>query len=185
MLHNGCDQSCTDAQYQEPKGHQGWDPSASSKWKARLKEVLLDLIINKKSGRKKLTLRDRQGGRPLVSQDVQANRAVGIDVWVINLGREADLGGLEWIIGGERDGEEENASGIRGITLGHTAGQDESLSPTGYELTGPIIVACHWNILSPVGPALHDEGGSRPRSINSCRATINLLSIGRLGGHWG
>jgi hypothetical protein len=53
----------------------------------------------------------------LVSQDVQANRAVGVDVWVINLGREADLGRLEWIIGGERNGEEENASGIRRITL--------------------------------------------------------------------
>ena len=66
---------------------------------------------------KRLTLRDRQGGRPLVSQDIQANRAVGVDVWVINLGREADLGGLEWIIGGERNGEEENASSIRRITL--------------------------------------------------------------------
>ncbi len=30
-----------------------------------------------------------------------------------------------------------------------------------------MIVACHWNMLSPVGPALHEEGGSRPRSINS------------------
>jgi hypothetical protein len=36
-------------------------------------------------------------------------------------------------------------------------------------LTGPMIVACHWNILSPVGPAEQEDGGSRPRSINSCR----------------
>jgi hypothetical protein len=36
-------------------------------------------------------------------------------------------------------------------------------------LTGPMMVACHWNILSPVGPAEHEDGGSRPRSINSCR----------------
>ena len=47
--------------------------------------------------------------------------------------------------------------------------------------TGPMIVACHcagqlpparsthtWNMLSPVGPALHEDGGSRPRSANSC-----------------
>ena len=35
-------------------------------------------------------------------------------------------------------------------------------------LTGPIIFASHWNMLSPVGPALHnDEGGSRPMSSNS------------------
>src|SRR6266403_209286 len=38
-------------------------------------------------------------------------------------------------------------------------------------LTGPMIVACHWNILSPVGPAEQEDGGSRPRSINSCRET--------------
>lgn len=34
--------------------------------------------------------------------------------------------------------------------------------------TGPMIVACHWNILSPVGPAEQEDGGSRPRSTNSC-----------------
>ncbi len=45
--------------------------------------------------------------------------------------------------------------------------------PDDQELTGPIIVACHWNMLSPVGPALHDEGGSRPRSINSCMPGVN------------
>ena len=54
-------------------------------------------------------------------------------------------------------------------------GHDESLSPMGYELTGPIIVACHWNMLSPVGPALHDAGGSRPRSINSYRGNDQSL----------
>ena len=32
-----------------------------------------------------------------------------------------------------------------------------------------MIVACHWNMFSPVGPALQEEGGSRPRSINSYR----------------
>jgi len=36
---------------------------------------------------------------------------------VINLGCKADLGRLEWIVGGERNREEENASGIRRITL--------------------------------------------------------------------
>ncbi len=33
--------------------------------------------------------------------------------------------------------------------------------------TGPMMVACHWNRLSPIGPAEQDDGGSRPRSINS------------------
>lgn len=55
----------------------------------------------------------------MVSQDIQANRAVGVDVWVVDLGREADLGGLEWVIGGERDGEEEDTASIRRVTLDH------------------------------------------------------------------
>jgi hypothetical protein len=33
------------------------------------------------------------------------------------------------------------------------------------------MVACHWKRLSPIGPAEHDEGGSRPRSINSYRVS--------------
>jgi hypothetical protein len=35
-------------------------------------------------------------------------------------------------------------------------------------LTGPMMVACQENMLSPVGPAEQDEGGSRPRSMSSC-----------------
>lgn len=53
---------------------------------------------------RRLTLRDGQRRRPLISQDVQADRTVGIDVWVVDLSREADLGWLEGIIGGEGNG---------------------------------------------------------------------------------
>jgi len=45
---------------------------------------------------------------------------------------------------------------------------DKKKTPPAYgESPGPIIVACQLNMLSAEGPALHDEGGSRPRSINS------------------
>jgi len=51
-------------------------------------------------------------------------------------------------------------------------------TPPAYgESPGPMIVACHWNrLLSPVGPALHDDGGSRPKSVNSL--LILLRAIG-------
>ena len=55
----------------------------------------------------------------MLSQDIQANQTVGVDVWVIDLSREADLGRLEWVIVGERNGEEEDAPSIRRITLDH------------------------------------------------------------------
>lgn len=38
----------------------------------------------------------------------------------------------------------------------------------GVPRTGPIMVACQWKRSSPVGPAEHDDGGSRPRSMSSC-----------------
>lgn len=37
--------------------------------------------------------------------------------------------------------------------------------------TGPMMVACQLNKLSPVGPAEHDDGGSRPRSRSSSART--------------
>ena len=49
------------------------------------------------------TFRNCQRRTPLIPQDVQANGAIGIDVWMIDLGREADLGGLEGIVGWEGD----------------------------------------------------------------------------------
>jgi hypothetical protein len=39
----------------------------------------------------------------LVSQNVQTDAAVGVDVWVIDAGGEVDLRGLEGVVGGEVD----------------------------------------------------------------------------------
>ena len=60
-----------------------------------------------------LTFRDGQGGAPLVSQDVQADAAVRVDVGVVDAGGEVDLGRLEGVVGREVDGEEEDTSGVR------------------------------------------------------------------------
>ena len=69
-------------------------------------------VIERKEGCER-TLGDGQSRAPLVSQDVQANRSIGVDVGMVDLGREADLGGLEGVIGGEGDRKEEDASGVR------------------------------------------------------------------------
>ena len=50
-----------------------------------------------------LTFRDRQSRRPLVSQNVQADGSVCVDVGMVDLRREADLGWLKGVIGGEGD----------------------------------------------------------------------------------
>lgn len=51
----------------------------------------------------KRTFRDGQSRTPLIPQDVQADRSICVDVRVIDLGRERDLGRLEGVVGRERD----------------------------------------------------------------------------------
>jgi hypothetical protein len=50
------------------------------------------------------TFRDSQSRGPLISQNVQTNGSIGVDVGMVDLGREANLGRFEGIVGGEQDG---------------------------------------------------------------------------------
>ena len=59
------------------------------------------------------TFRDGQRWAPLIPQDVETDRSVRVDVRMIDLRRERDLGWLERIVGGEGDGEEEHAARVR------------------------------------------------------------------------
>jgi hypothetical protein len=49
---------------------------------------------------------------PLVSENVEADAAVGVDVGVVDSRGEVDLGRLEGIVGREVDSQEENAPSI-------------------------------------------------------------------------
>ena len=61
------------------------------------------VTIQWRDEKNKLTLGDRKRWRPLIPQDVKTDRPIGIDIRVINLGREADFRWLEGIIRRERD----------------------------------------------------------------------------------
>ena len=49
------------------------------------------------------TFGDRQRRRPLVPQDIQTDGPVGVDVGMVDLGREADLGRFKGVVGRETD----------------------------------------------------------------------------------
>jgi hypothetical protein len=57
-------------------------------------------------------LGDGQSRAPLVSQNVQADATVGVDVGVVDAGREVDLRWLEGVVGREVDREEEDAARV-------------------------------------------------------------------------
>jgi len=44
------------------------------------------------------------------------------------------------------------------------------------ESEGPMMVACQWNRSSPIGPAEHDDGGSRPKSVSSLLILFNAIA---------
>ena len=51
----------------------------------------------------KLTFADGQGWAPLVSENIQADAAVRVDVGVVDTSSEVDLRRLEWVVCGEMD----------------------------------------------------------------------------------
>lgn len=65
----------------------------------------------------RLTFGDGQGRGPLVSQDVQADAAIAVDIGVVDAGGKVHLGRLERVVGGEVDGEEEDTAGIWRVLL--------------------------------------------------------------------
>jgi len=69
-----------------------------------------------------LTFRYRQGRTPLVSQDVQTDASVAVDVGVVDAGGEVDLWWLEGVVCGEVDGEEEDAARVWRVAWSHDGG---------------------------------------------------------------
>jgi hypothetical protein len=65
-----------------------------------------------------------------ILQHGQADGAAGVDVGVVHLGREGDLGGLGWVIGGKFDAEEEHATGVGAPAGAHDGRLAEQ---TGYQ----------------------------------------------------
>ena len=63
------------------------------------------------------TFRYCQSWAPLVSQDIQADAAVRVDVGVVDAGGEVDLRRLEGIVCREVDGQEEDAALEWRVTL--------------------------------------------------------------------
>lgn len=69
-----------------------------------------------------LTFGDGQSRTPLVPQDIQADAAVGVDIRVVNASGEVDLGRLEWVVGREVNGEEEDTARVGGFARSHNRG---------------------------------------------------------------
>lgn len=64
-------------------------------------------------------LRYREGGGPLRPQNVQADGSVAVDVGMVDARREGDFRGLEGVVRGKVDGEEEHPSLVGTVRRAH------------------------------------------------------------------
>jgi hypothetical protein len=53
----------------------------------------------------------------LISENIETDAAVAVDVWVIDSGGEVDLGRLKGVVCGKVDGEEEDTARVWRVTL--------------------------------------------------------------------
>lgn len=67
-------------------------------------------------------LGDGEGWGPLFLQDIEADGAVGVDIWVVDSRGEVDLSWLERIVGWEVDVQEVDSSGIWRVIWSHNGG---------------------------------------------------------------
>lgn len=63
--------------------------------------------------------RDGQRRAPLVTQNIQADATIGVDVRMVDAGSEVDLGRLERVVGREVNGQEEDTTGVWRVTRTH------------------------------------------------------------------
>lgn len=108
------DLSCTGAQCHAPTDRPDSDQWASSKSKVKLQRKLETWHPHNKPQQ---TLRNRQCWRPLVSQNIQTDGPIRIDVRVVDLCRKANFGWLERVVRWKCDRKEEDTSRIRWVTL--------------------------------------------------------------------
>ena len=66
-------------------------------------ERIIGIRIGKKGANTKQHLAYGEGRAPLILEDIKADTPVGVNVAVVDACGEVDLGGLEWVVGGEVD----------------------------------------------------------------------------------
>ena len=58
----------------------------------------------------------------MLLQDIEADRSVGVDIWMVDSSGEVDLSWLEWVVGWEVDVQEVDSSSIRRVIRSHDSG---------------------------------------------------------------
>lgn len=76
---------------------------------------IIRIRISQHRADRKENLRNGQGRRPLVLQDIQTDASVRVDIWVVDLGGETDLWGLERVVCREMNRQEEDTIGVRAV----------------------------------------------------------------------
>lgn len=115
-------------------------------------ERVIGIWVGQHGADREQHLGDGERWAPLVPENVETDAAVAVDVGVVDLGGEGNLGGLEGVVGRESDGEEEDTAGVRGVTGAH----DRCL-PLEHVVAGGTSAAGRGRITAEVGELLVDS----------------------------
>jgi hypothetical protein len=82
-------------------------------------ERIVGVGVGQQGADREQHLRDREGGGPLILQDVETDRSVRVDVGVVDSSCEGNLRRLEWVVRGEVYVQEVHSTGVWGIIGSH------------------------------------------------------------------
>lgn len=114
-------------------------------------ERVIGIWVSQHGADRKQHLGDGERRTPLIPQDVETDAAVAVNVGVVDLGGEGNLGRLEGVVGGESDGKEEDTTGVRRVSWAH-----DCCLPLEHVVAGRTSAARRGRITAEIGELLVD-----------------------------
>jgi len=115
-------------------------------------ERIVGVGIGEHAANGKKDFGDCEGGRPLITEDVETNATVGVDVWVINSSGKVHFWRFERVVCRKMNGEEENATRVWTITRSH-----DGCLPMKQIISYGSSAAARWRIPSEIGKFFIDS----------------------------
>lgn len=115
-------------------------------------ERVIGIWVSEHGADREQDLGDGKRGTPLIPENVETDAAVAVNVGVVDLGGERDLGWLEGVVGREGDGKEEDTTGVRRVTGAH-----DCCLPLEHVVAGRTSGAGGGRITAEIGELLVDS----------------------------
>lgn len=112
----------------------------------------------------------------MIPEDIETDAAVAVDIGVVDLGGERDLGGLEGVVGREGNGEEKDTARVGRVTRPH----DRRL-PLEHVVAGGSSAARRRRVTTEVSELLQKRSEQEMQSVFSSPFFLSGYKLNVLG----